>query len=155
MFDPAFYEAWVYIPVLLLATALSALSNFAGSVYMVERRGVATMVTSLIGALLNIGLNLWLIPAMGPMGAAIATLASYFVVLVVRTLHARHLIRFRLPPVWLLLNAILLGALGAIVTLAVRGWVWYAIALCLALAVIDAPYLIRSAIHLLRRRKNS
>ena len=64
-------------------------------------------------------------------------------------------IRFRLPPVWLLLNAILLGALGAIVTLAVHGWVWYAIALCLALAVIDAPYLLRNVIHLLKKQKKS
>lgn len=156
LFDPSFYEAWAYIPVLLLATALSALSNFAGSVYMVERRGTATMVTSMIGAGLNIGLNFWLIPPMGPMGAAIATLISYLVVFVVRAVHARRFIRFRLPFTWLGLNALLLGAACSVVTLAVRGWVWYAIGCCFALAIIDAPFLIRSVIHLLDgRRKKS
>lgn len=155
LFDPAFFEAWAYIPVLLLATALSALSNFAASVYMVERRGMATMVTSVIGAVLNVGLNLWLIPDKGPMGAAIATLASYLVVFVLRAIHARRFIPFRIFPVWLVLNALLLGALCTVVTLSVRGWVWISLGLCLGLAVIDAPYLIRSAIHLLRRRKNS
>lgn len=153
LFDPSFYEAWAYIPVLLLATALSALSNFAGSVYMVERRGMATMVTSMIGAVLNIGLNLWLIPLMGPMGAAIATMVSYLVVFAVRAVHARRFIRFRLPLVWLGLNAALLGTIGTVVTLAVRGWVWYAIAACLALTLIDAPYLLRSLIHLLEERR--
>jgi O-antigen/teichoic acid export membrane protein len=153
LFDPSFYEAWVYIPVLLLATALSALSNFAGSVYMVERRGMATMVTSMIGAVLNVGLNLWLIPLMGPMGAAIATMVSYLVVFAVRAVHARRFIRFRLPLVWLGLNAALLGAICTVVTLAVRGWVWYAIAACLALTLIDAPYLLRSLIHLLEERR--
>jgi O-antigen/teichoic acid export membrane protein len=153
LFDPSFYEAWVYIPVLLLATALSALSNFAGSVYMVERRGMATMVTSMIGAVLNVGLNLWLIPLMGPMGAAIATMVSYLVVFVVRAVHARRFIRFRLPLAWLGLNAVLLGAICAVVTLSVRGWIWYALGLCFGLAVMDAPYLLRSVIHLLKRRQ--
>ena len=152
LFDPSFFEAWQYIPVLLLATALSALSNFAGSVYMVERRGLATMITSLMGAFCNIGLNLWLIPLMGPMGAAIATLVSYLVVFIVRVIHARRFIRFRLPLVWLCLNAILLGALCTVVTLSVRGWVWYAVGLCLLLGIIDAPYLIRSVIHLFDRK---
>jgi O-antigen/teichoic acid export membrane protein len=155
LFDPSFYEAWQYIPVLLLATALSALSNFAASVYMVERRGLATMVTAVIGAALNVGLNFWLIPSRGPMGAAVATLVSYLVVFALRAVHARRFIRFRIPPLWLGLNALLLGALCTLVSLSVRGWVWYSLALCLGLAVIDAPYLIRSVIHLLQSRKKS
>ena len=153
LFDASFAEAWQYIPVLLLATALSALSNFVGSVYMVECRGVATMVTSLIGALVNIGLNLWLIPFMGPMGAAIATLASYALVFVVRLIHARRWIPFRVPLVWMILNMLLLSALCTVMTLAVHGWVWYSLGACFILAIIDAPYLLRSVIQLLRQRR--
>ena len=153
LFDPSFFDAWQYIPVLLVATALSALSNFAGSVYMVECRGVATMVTSLIGALTNIGLNLLLIPSMGPMGAAIATLLSYLIVFVIRALHTRRFIRIRMSLLWLALNALLLGGLCTLVTLAVSGWVWYAIVLCLGLALINAPYLLRSLWQLLADRR--
>ncbi len=35
------------------------------------------LLTTTLGAILNIGLNLWLIPAYGPLGAAWATLAAY------------------------------------------------------------------------------
>jgi O-antigen/teichoic acid export membrane protein len=111
------------------------------------------MVTSLIGALSNIGLNLWLIPSMGPMGAAIATLVSYLIVFVIRALHTRRFIRYRVSPLWLGLNAVLLGGLCTIVTLVVSGWVWYAIALCLGLALINAPYLVRSLWQLLSDRR--
>ncbi|MBR2622153.1 MAG: polysaccharide biosynthesis C-terminal domain-containing protein [Clostridia bacterium] len=153
LFDASFADAWQYIPVLLLATALSALSNFVGSVYMVECRGVATMLTSLIGALVNIGLNLWLIPLMGPMGAAIATLISYLLVFLIRLIHTRRFIPFRVPLVWLLLNSMILGALCTVMTLAVHGWIWYSLGACLLLAIIDAPYLLRSIIQLLRQRR--
>ena len=153
LFDASFAEAWQYIPVLLLATALSALSNFVGSVYMVECRGVATMVTALIGALVNIGLNLWLIPFMGPMGAAIATLVSYLLVFIIRLIHTRRFIPFRLPLIWMVLNLLLLGVLCTVMTLAVRGWVWYSLGACFILAVLDAPYLLRAVLQLLRQRR--
>jgi O-antigen/teichoic acid export membrane protein len=153
LFDESFAEAWQYIPVLLLATALSALSNFAGSVYMVECRGTATMVTSLIGALGNIALNFALIPDMGPMGAAVATLISYLLVFLIRLIHARLFIPFRVPRVWLSLNFILLGALCLVMTLSVSGWIWYSLALCFTLALLDAPYLLRSVLQLLRQKR--
>lgn len=153
LFDESFAEAWQYIPVLLLATALSALSNFVGSVYMVECRGTATMLTSLVGALGNIILNFVLIPDMGPMGAAVATLISYLLVFLIRLIHARRFIPFRVPLIWLALNFILLGALCTIMTLAVSGWIWYSLGLCFALALIDAPYLLRSVLQLLRQRR--
>jgi O-antigen/teichoic acid export membrane protein len=153
LFDSSFYDAWQYIPVLLLATTLSALSNFVGSVYMVECRGTATMLTSLIGALGNIALNFALIPNMGPMGAAVATLISYLLVFLIRLIHARRFIPFRVPLIWLSLNFILLGTLGTVMTLAVSGWIWYSLALCFALALIDAPYLLRSVVQLLHQRR--
>jgi O-antigen/teichoic acid export membrane protein len=41
-------------------------------------------------AALNFGLNLWLIPAYGMLGAAYATLAAYIALMVVRTWNAQH-----------------------------------------------------------------
>ncbi len=154
LLDLSYAEAWQYIPVLLLATVLSAFSNFVGTVYMVECRGLATMVTSLIGALANIGLNLWLIPLMGPMGAAIATMISYFLMFIIRLIHARRFIPFRTSPVWLVLNGLFLGALCIVMTRSVGGWVWYSLGLCLLLFIIDAPFLLRSMLSILKQRKN-
>lgn len=46
---------------------------------LLEGRQQILLVVQFGAAILNVGLNLWLIPLMGAMGAAVATLASYFV----------------------------------------------------------------------------
>ena len=153
LFDPSFFEAWTYIPVLLLATVLSSLSNFASSVYMVERRGRAMLVTSMIGALANIAMNLWLIPPLGALGAAIATAASYLLVFVIRLIHARRFIRFGISPVFLVSALVLLTATAAVVTLEVRGWVWYTLALCAAVFALTAIPLWRTLKNFLAERR--
>lgn len=136
LFDPSFADAWTYIPVLLLATVLSSLSNFASSVYMVERRGRAMLVTSMIGALANIAMNFALIPSLGALGAAIATAASYLLVFVIRLIHTRRIIRFRASPVYLTVALVLLTATTAVVTSQIRGWVWYTLGLCGAVGAL-------------------
>ena len=153
LLDPSYREAWQYIPTLLIATALSALSNFVGSVYMVERRSIAPMVTAVIGALVNVILNLCLIPSMGPMGAAIATLISYLLIFLMRLIHARRFIPFRIRPIYLGLSSLLLGGLCAIMTLAPIGWIWYSIGLFLLLALFNAPLLLHSFLSLLKQRR--
>lgn len=155
LLDPSYAEAWRYVPVLLLATVLSALSNFVATVYMVECRGVATMITALIGALSNILLNLWLIPDMGPVGAALATMISYFLIFTIRLLHSHRFIPFRTAPLWLALNGIFLGALCCVMTLSIQGWIWYSLGLCALLFIIDAPFLVRSVLSLWKQRKQN
>ena len=76
LFAPSFYAAWTYIPVLMAATVFSALSNFVGSVYLVEKRANMSLITSAIGAVLNVMLNLLLIPVWGVVGAAVASLVT-------------------------------------------------------------------------------
>lgn len=46
---------------------------------LLQGRQKILLVVQLGGAVLNVGLNLWLIPLMGAMGAALATLGSYFI----------------------------------------------------------------------------
>jgi O-antigen/teichoic acid export membrane protein len=108
LFAPGFFAAWVYIPVLIAATVFSALSNFTSSVYMVEKKSNMALLTAAIGALVNLLLNFILIPAMGPMGAALATLIAYTVVLASRLYNARRYIPFRCQPLRLGINTVLI-----------------------------------------------
>ena len=55
-----------------------------------------TFLTSMSGALINVVLNLLLIPTMEAQGAAIATLVSYFAVFVIRSVNARRYVPFSL-----------------------------------------------------------
>ena len=152
LFDVSFAEAWRYIPLLALATLLSSLSNFTGTVYMVEGRSVAALVTAMIGALTNIVLNLLLIPPMGAMGAALATALSYLLVLVLRLISTRRSIPYRYAPVWQVLCFSLLCGLCAVVTLASRGWIVWSIVLFSLTVALSSVHLIPGLLHLLRRR---
>lgn len=107
---PDYYEAWHYVPVLVLATAFACLSAFLSSIYMVEKRSMATLVTTMLGAGLNVVGNLLLIPLWGAMGAALSTLGSYLILFAVRVFHTRSLLRIRLRPYRLFLQLFLLGS---------------------------------------------
>ena len=65
-------------------------------------------VTALAGALLNVFLNLILIPKFGPLGAAFATMIAYGLVLILRMIDAPRMMGFSTSPVQLLLCTLFL-----------------------------------------------
>jgi O-antigen/teichoic acid export membrane protein len=65
-------------------------------------------VAATLAALLNFGLNLWLIPAYGMLGAAYATLAGYVLLMLVRTWNAQKI--YRVEYQWRRVVSILLAA---------------------------------------------
>ena len=120
---PSYYEAWLYVPVLGIAMVFSSFVSYLGSVYMVEKRSGRTFVTAMIGAILNIILNLILIPSkLGVQGAAIATLISYFVVFVIRAVDARQFIRFKLYTFGVVENCLILTVQTVFMVLQLPGW---------------------------------
>ncbi len=90
-----FYESWRYAPLLLLGVGYSCFVTFLGSVYMAEKKNVMSMVSTVSGAILNIILNLILIPPFGAQGAAIATCSSFVFVFIFRAVDTRRLIRIK------------------------------------------------------------
>lgn len=103
-----FFEAWQYVPLFTFATIFSSLANFQNSIYMLELKSSLSLVTTGIGAVLNLILNALLIPSFGIHGAAFATAASYFVVFVIRAISTRRLLRMNYQPLYMILNMILL-----------------------------------------------
>ncbi len=93
----AYFSAWRYVPILAISMLFSSFANFVGSVYIVEKRSKNSFLTSMLGAVLNVVLNLVLIPSpLGVQGASIATLASYFVVFIIRAFNVTKYIPFKL-----------------------------------------------------------
>lgn len=99
-----YYSAWEFVPMLALAMVFSSFANFMGSVYVVEKRSKNSFLTTMVGAALNVVLNLILIPKIGSQGAAIATFASYLVVFVIRTFDAKKYIPFKTHFVTVMIN---------------------------------------------------
>ena len=120
---PGYYQAWLYVPVLGIAMVFASFDSYLGTVYMVEKRSGRTFVTAMIGAVLNIILNLILIPSpLGAQGAAIATAASYLIVFLIRAIDARRFIPFKLYTFGVVENCVILTVQTVFMVLQLPGW---------------------------------
>lgn len=117
LFDASYRSAWIFIPILSAATVFTALDTFMGSAYYTAKKTSMSMLTSLVGAALNIVLNLLIIPVFGALGASVATFASYFAVFVIRAATMKKIIPFKMYPLRLTVNTALLSAVTVLMTL--------------------------------------
>ncbi len=145
LFDESYFEAWEYIPTLLVATAFMALVSFFGTVYMVRKKSVVSFLTAILGAIINVILNILLIPKYGPLGAAFATAVCYFAVFLIRMFNCVKYVKFKLPTVLIVLNSLLLVAAAIVMTAELSHWVLFELAMLVALTAINIVPIFRFA----------
>ena len=150
--DESYYEAWQYIPMLTLSMTAAAFSNFMGSVYVVTKKSSASFWTSLIGALVNISLNLWLIPLIGIQGAAVATFASCLTVFLIRIISARRLIPFPLSGKKLALGIAALMVQTAFILIRWPEWILVQAIALAVLFLLGLPAIFATAQVVLNRK---
>ena len=156
LLDARYFDSWQYIPVLSLAMAFSGLVTFMGSIYMVQKKSMQSFLTAALGALANIVLNLLLIPTYSAMGAAVATFASYLLVMIVRSFDARKMIRFKMGVWRLIFNTVALCAQCVVSIGEVKGWLVWNILIFLAVVAVNGRDILMSVLGILRKyRKKS
>ncbi|MDY3929414.1 MAG: oligosaccharide flippase family protein [Clostridia bacterium] len=74
-----YYIGWTCTPFLLCSMVYSCYSSFLGTNYVAMKKTKGAFVTTVIGAFINVILNIILLPVMGIEGAALATLVSFFI----------------------------------------------------------------------------
>ena len=79
LFRKEFFEAWRFVPPLLISVIFGALTGFLGSICLAHKDSKAMGIATGTGAVINVVLNLITVPYYGAMGAAWATAISYFV----------------------------------------------------------------------------
>ncbi len=105
----SYAEAWRYVPILTLSAVFSGFTSFVGSIYLVKKKSVLTFLTAMSGALVNIFLNFLFIPKLGAQGAAIATVASYMVVFLIRVVNTeKRYVKICTHPLHMGINFLLL-----------------------------------------------
>ena len=114
---PGYYSAWIYTPWLLIGFMFISLATFLSTSYTVHKDSLAFLLSSLLGAVVNVGLNFLLIPLWGVSGAAAATCISYIAVYVFRVFNTRHYVKIRVFQLRHLLGYALLGAMGGVLFL--------------------------------------
>ncbi|MBQ9504275.1 MAG: polysaccharide biosynthesis C-terminal domain-containing protein [Lachnospiraceae bacterium] len=93
LFRKGFFEAWVLVPPLLVSVIFGALEGYLGSICLAFKDGKSMGRATGTGALVNIVLNFVLISWLGALGAAVATLISYFVMFVLAYVYASSHVR--------------------------------------------------------------
>lgn len=124
-----FYTAWRFMPVLVMATTFACFATFLSSIYMNEKKSGHVLLTTAISAVINIVLNIILIPIYGIQGAAIATLFSYIVMFLVRAVHSKSFIRMSYNIPKLFINASIILLQIVIIHLEIQNWFIYELAL--------------------------
>lgn len=155
--DAAYFESYKYSPILTIATIFTCFNVFLGSVYIAQKKTKHTFYTSLAAGVINIALNLALIPRFGIYGAAIATLCAYFAVFFYRLYDTRRYIHFGFSMPKLLINTALLGAMAAINVMELPGFVMYTAlaALFCAVLAINLRELLRIAVFIIPKKIKS
>ncbi len=105
--NPEFFYAYHYTPILVIAMIFQCMCQFLSSVYNVKKKSVNSMTTSLVAAVVNIILNMLLIPKLGVYGAAIATAAAYASCYIIRIFDARSYVPFKVAHAKIVINLII------------------------------------------------
>lgn len=146
-----YYDAWKFIPVLIMATVFSCFSGFLSSIYMVNKDGKSNLFTMMAGAFSNIGMNLVMIPRWGAQGAAIATFISYLLVFVLRVRGTKKIIDIDISPVFMTMNVLLMTALSVIMLKEYTAWAVMASVVTAVVVAINAVPLISFVMPMLKK----
>jgi O-antigen/teichoic acid export membrane protein len=84
MVNVKFESAWLFIPFLYMGTVFNSFSSFYGTGYLSSKDTVGAFYTSVIGGIVNIILNVILIPVVGIQGASFSTMMSFLVMWLTR-----------------------------------------------------------------------
>ena len=110
----SFQESIRYSPILIYSSVFSCFGTFLGSIYLASKQTKRSLMTSLVSGVTNVVLNIILIPRIGLYGPAISTVASYFIVFIIRSYDSRKLVPFDLKIKKIVVNNIILIVMVAI-----------------------------------------
>lgn len=106
-----FHDSMMYSPILIYSSVFSCFTTFMGSIYLAAKETKRSLMTSLFSGIINVGLNVVLIPTIGLYGPPISTVASYLTVFIIRAYDSRKLVPFDLKLPKMIINNILLVAM--------------------------------------------
>lgn len=103
-----FIDTWRYIPFLLIGVVFWGIANFYGAFYAAAKRNLKEVKSTMLCAGSNIILNLILIPCFNIMGAVIATMLSYVILVIIRIVDTKNIVKCEARMVFILINLLFL-----------------------------------------------
>jgi Membrane protein involved in the export of O-antigen and teichoic acid len=84
LFAKDFYQAWVFVPFLLVSSMLNAASGYIGPILAAKKDSKSMAIAAFGGAGVNVVLNIALVYLMGIQGATIATVIASYIIYIIR-----------------------------------------------------------------------
>lgn len=119
LYSNEFFDAWQFVPPLLISVVFNAMALFIGSIFTAVKDTKTLSVSTILGAVVNTVCNFIFISIWGAYGAALATLLGYMVVFVIRHIILRkhiflHLNWWRDVVAYIILFVQMVASLGGI-----------------------------------------
>lgn len=132
-----FVFGYHYTPILIIAMIFQCLCQFLSSIYNVRKKSVNSMVTSIVAAVVNITLDILLIPRLGAYGAGLATMTAYFACFMVRVFDTRSYVKFPISWFKMIVNIIVVGYMAIVAVTEPKATYLQLIVLFIAVAVFN------------------
>ena len=94
LINEKFAEAYYQIPILILGSVFNILVSFIGSIYVAKKLTKEIAKTSVIAAIINIGVNVVLIKSIGLYAASISTVIAYVLMFIYRWIDVKKYVKF-------------------------------------------------------------
>lgn len=120
---------------------------------MTKKKSVHSMLTAGLGAAANVLLNLQWIPAYGVNGAAMATLASYLIVFIVRVVDTQKYVRIQVGWLRIIVNFALVMLQSFLMIQEVWLWPLWSTLLTLLLFLLNMGNILEGVRQVLRKKK--
>lgn len=94
--SPNFYSSWHFVPFLLTAAVVANLSGFLGTIFIAAKKTGQIFSTTIVGMILNLVVNLLLIPLFGVNGAGIGSTIGFLAVTMLRLRRSKKFVKISL-----------------------------------------------------------
>lgn len=103
-----FYNAWQYVPLLLIGTAFLAISDFFGAFYNAMKKTVRNTFVTSFSAIISLVIVLTTVKHIGIWAAILATFIAYFIIMWVRLIDVKRYIKVKINWLTFILNQLIL-----------------------------------------------
>lgn len=100
LMDSSYHSSWYYVAPLYIGTVFSALAGFMGVGYLGSKQTSKAFTTTVMAAVVDVGINLIFIPLFPDFGIAIASLStmiSYLTLFIVRNIQTKKYFDIKTP----------------------------------------------------------
>ncbi|CAM3167242.1 oligosaccharide flippase family protein [Pediococcus acidilactici] len=135
LFSEQYFDAWKYVPLMLLSVLFANASAFLGTMYLAAKRTAGVFTTTVVGMIVNV-LTSWLLTAkLGIFGTCTGVLLGFIIVFGIRIIDVKKFVNVKVEWLNFILSIGLILSMNVVLFIS-NVWIRYAIVGMLFLAIL-------------------